>query len=131
MDRLTDYNYLPPPPPPPPRSRNDYAATATYSHSSSGHTSPASVISRVASSKDAANTAHIRASGTVEQTPISQCASVYFTRRDLLDAAPDDPARAAEARTHWCRFIGQVCRACGLYPFFFASIDSLEILNFI
>jgi hypothetical protein len=98
MDRGIDHNGNHPPPPP---RRLDGAA------------SPSPASNRVASARDSN---YLRNSGTVEQTPIAQCARVYFTRRDLLEAAPDDPVRAAEARVQWCRFIGQVCRACGLYP---------------
>ncbi|KAI9592598.1 cyclin-like protein [Syncephalis fuscata] len=111
MDHSTDYsNY---PPPPPPRPRNDLTTSAVHSHGPSIQASPASTMSRTVSARDATHSSYTRPFGTVEQTPIAQCARVYFTRRDLLEAAPDDPVRAAEARVQWCRFIGQVCRACG------------------
>ncbi|KAI8057032.1 cyclin-like protein [Syncephalis plumigaleata] len=106
MDRGIDHNGNPPPPPPPPPPRRPDGMLS----SSSVHISPSATIARVASTRDSN---YLRNSGTVEQTPIAQCARVYFTRRDLLEAAPDDPVRAAEARVQWCRFIGQVCRACG------------------
>ncbi|RKP07444.1 cyclin-like protein [Thamnocephalis sphaerospora] len=101
-----EHQRVPPPPPPPPRPRGAKTVAPGRTANLSAHASP------VTAGREA-SVSRALAGARVEQTPIAVCSRVYFTRRDLLDAAPDDPVRASEARAQWCRYIADIGRLCG------------------